>query len=68
MRGNRSRVELEDEAEELSEGMLGIIGAYGMAAGAEVRVVPLKAASPPPERVLVPADARVAAYAAAATG
>jgi hypothetical protein len=51
MRGNSSRVELEDEAEELSEGMLGIIGAYGMPAGAEVRVIPLKAAPPPLERV-----------------
>ena len=48
MRGNSSRVELKDEAEELREG---IIGAYGMPAGAEVRVIPLKAAPPPLERV-----------------
>ena len=52
MGDNSSNVELATEAVELSEGMLGIIGAYGMPAGADVRDVQLKAASPSRERVL----------------
>ena len=50
--------ELSTETVELSEGMLGIIGAYGMHAGADVRDLYLKAASqsPLPERTLAPAD------------
>jgi len=64
MRDKSSSVELA--AVELSKGMLGLIGAYGMAAGAEVRVIPLKAATPPPERVS--ADARLAANLPAVTG
>ena len=49
--------ELSTEIVELSEGMLRIIGAYGMHAGADVRDLHLKASqSPPPERPLTPAD------------
>ena len=66
MGDQRSSVELA--AAELSKGMLGIIGAYGMAAGAEVRVVPPKAATPPRERVPVTAEARLAASVPAASG
>jgi len=62
--GDKS-LSVELAAAELSKGMLGLIGAYGITAGAEVRVVALKAASPPPERV--PADAELAANVPAAS-
>jgi hypothetical protein len=54
---------LAAEAVELSEGMLGIIGAYGMAARADVGNVQLKAAKPSParERVLVSAAGNTSA-------
>ena len=55
---NRSSAELPTEAVELSEGMLRIIGAYGVHGGAGVRDLSVKAASqsPPPEPTLVYAD------------
>ena len=68
MGDNSSSVEFAAEAVELSEGMLGIIGAYGMAAGPDVRPVQLKAAEPSRKRVLVSADARLAANVPAASG
>jgi hypothetical protein len=53
-----SSAELTTEAVELSEGMLGLIGAYGMHTGLDVRDLYLKAASesPPPECSLASAD------------
>ena len=58
MGDNRSSAELTTEAVELSEGMLRIIGAYGMHGGADVRDLSMKAASqsPPPERIFATAD------------
>jgi hypothetical protein len=68
MGDNSSSVELGAAAVELSEGILRIIGAYGIAAGGDVRVIQPKAATPPRERVLVSADARLASNVPAATG
>jgi hypothetical protein len=58
MGDNRSGAELTTEAVELSEGMLGIIGAYGMHAALDVRDLYRKAASesPPAEHSLAAAD------------
>lgn len=63
MGDSSSNEELAAEAVELSEGMLGIIGAYGMAARADVGNVQLKAAKPSParERVLVSAAGNTSA-------
>jgi hypothetical protein len=68
MRDSSSSEGLASEAVELSEGILGIIGAYGMPAGATVGVVQMKDASPPREGLLMPANARSAANVRAATG
>jgi hypothetical protein len=53
-----SSVELTTEAVELSKGMLDIIGAYGMDAGADVRDVHSgpSSQSRSPERILASAD------------
>jgi hypothetical protein len=53
-----SSTELTPETVELSEGMLGLIGAYGMNAGLDVRDLHLQGASesPPAERALASAD------------
>ena len=53
-----SSTELTPENVELSEGMLGLIGAYGMNAAIDVRDLHPKGASesPPPERALASAD------------
>jgi hypothetical protein len=53
-----SSTELTPETVELSEGMLGLIGAYGMNAALDVRDLHLQGASesPPPERALASAD------------
>jgi hypothetical protein len=48
-----SSPELMTESVELSDGMLGIIGAYGMRSALDVRDLYPKAGSPPPERSLV---------------
>jgi len=53
-----SSTELTNEAVELGEGMLGLIGAYGMHAALDIRDLQLTAAakSPPPEPGLASAD------------
>ena len=53
-----SSTELASETVELSKGMLGIIGAYGMHAAIDVRDLypKIAAESPPPEPSLVSAD------------
>ena len=58
MADNMSSAEPTTETVELSEGMLGLIGAYGMHAALDVRDLYAKAASqsPPPERSLPSAD------------
>ena len=58
MADDTSSAELTTEAVELGEGMLGIIGAYGMRPGVDVRDLYLKVASESPtqERTLASAD------------
>ena len=58
MGDNMSGAELTTETVELSEGMLALIGSYGMDAALDVRVRYLNAASesPLPERTLSSAD------------
>jgi hypothetical protein len=51
-----SGAEHTTETVELSEGMLGLIGAYGMHAALDVRDLYLKASSEPPERGRASAD------------